>query len=118
MRTVTALLTAVAVISATGCDSSGQAAPASAEQPTAESSPAPLGTCDFLVGALPRLRDAGSDLGARAQLNVEYANFLGRQPSTKLINAAKLDAETTRDCPGVRTQVLKVVRVKAFTGLA
>lgn len=118
MRTVTALLIAVAALSAAGCSSSGQAAPPATDPPTAQSSSEPVSTCDFLTGALPRLRDAGSDLGARAQLNVEWANFLGRQPGTKLMNAAQLDAETARDCPAVRTQVLTVLRVKAFTGLA
>lgn len=73
-------------------------------------------TCEFLRATLPKLKAAGSPVGALAQLAIGYATFVEQQPGAKVPDAATLDAITTKDCPDVRADVLKVLEAKSFAG--
>lgn len=47
---------------------------------------------------------------------MDYFDFVTQQPGGKVPDSAELDDITTRDCPNVRNEVLKVFAAQAFAG--
>ena len=73
-------------------------------------------TCDFLRGVLPKLQAVGSSVGALAQLAGAYSGFVEQNTPSQRPDSLVLDELTTRECPAVRTAVLKVRGVNSFAG--
>ena len=116
----TAAATAAVTYAATTESPARPSAPGTSAPATAASAAAGgadgKATCEFLRATLPTLKAVGSPVGALAQLAIGYATFVEQQPGSKVPDSAALDDMTTKDCPDVRADVLKVLEAKSFAG--
>lgn len=74
-------------------------------------------TCDLLRRNTPKWKALGKE-GTMAQLSIEYYNFVldTSKPGDLPPDAAELDAITTKSCPEVRSELLKIMEVDKFLG--
>ncbi len=63
----------------------------------------------FLQSEIPAIQKAGSTGGAVAQLAIDYADWIGADPSRGLPDAAAMDTLTEASCPDVRASVLRII---------
>ena len=95
-------------------------AAASASPSTASTSPlAATGgdgaaLCAFLTSEIPKLQQAGSTGGAVGELAIDYSNWIAADSSRVLPDAAAMDTLTEASCPGIRTNVLKIIGSDSF----
>ena len=72
--------------------------------------------CRFLKTELPKLKSAGSEVGARAQLATDmfslFQTYNGAIP-----DGDQVDQQTKRECPDARDQILKVAGKDGFTAI-
>ena len=115
------LLTAACGGGATALPQAGSPSAAASANPSTtspEPSAASVGDgtalCGFLSSELPALQAAGSTGGAVAQLAIDYANWIAADASRVLPDAAAMDTLTAAACPGVRTNVLKIIGSDSF----
>lgn len=94
-------------------EASAEASPTAADMDTMSDAQA---TCEFLATIYPTLAAVGSPAGALAQLASGYFAFVSTRPGGKLPDAAELDAITSKECPAVRKDVLKVLDAEQFAG--
>ncbi|MEO6712879.1 MAG: hypothetical protein ABIM89_05550 [Mycobacteriales bacterium] len=110
----TAASSATAIASAAVASSTvAKESSAVAEEPAVGDAQA---TCEFLATIHPKLVAVGSPVGALAQLAGAYAAFVEKQPGEHVPNASELDAITSKECPAVRQDVLKVLEAEQFAG--
>lgn len=85
--------------------------------PTPATSAPPAATgelCTFLRAEVPKLKAVGSEVGALAQLTADLATWLGENPGERPANTAQLDEITQRECPDVRSDILKTIGASRF----
>jgi hypothetical protein len=72
--------------------------------------------CRFLKTELPKIKAAGSEVGARAQLATDmfslFQTYNGAIP-----DGDQVDAQTKRDCADARTQIIEVAGKDGFTAI-
>jgi hypothetical protein len=72
--------------------------------------------CRFLKTELPKLKSAGSEVGARSQLATDmfslFQTYNGAIP-----DGDQVDAQTKRDCADARTQIIEVAGKDAFSAI-
>lgn len=71
--------------------------------------------CEYLTGQLPALRAIGSKVGAGANLTGNLFGWYDNQGAVP--DGARLDAQTTQECPDVGAEVLGLAGVASFTAL-
>jgi hypothetical protein len=72
--------------------------------------------CRFLKTELPKLKQAGSEVGARGQLATDMFSLFQRYNGA-IPDGDQVDAQTKRDCPESRTQILEVTGKDGFTAI-
>jgi hypothetical protein len=114
------LATFAATLAACGGSDTRSTGPpaAQSETGTTASEPGPAGTanaaalCDFLRSEIPRLEPVGSDVGRLAQLTVHLYNWTEEQ---KIDATFDVDQLTNKNCPDVRSEVLKLIGTESFS---
>jgi hypothetical protein len=71
--------------------------------------------CDYLSGELPKLKAMGSEVGAMANLTGNLYSWYNGQGAVP--DGNQMDEQTLKECPDVRTEVLKAAGVKTFMEL-
>jgi hypothetical protein len=118
----------LAALSLTACSDSGSPSntdTAGAGSPAADATgTAPAGgpktvsakaLCDYLSGQLPKLKAIGSEVGAMANLTGNLYSWYDGQGVVP--DGYQMDEQTLKECPDVRTEVLKAAGVKTFMEL-
>ena len=123
LRRVLVGVAAVVTLGLTGCSASSTddaptAAPAgtTAGAAAADDSAAAKDVCAYLKKELPRIKAVGSEVGAMAQLTMSLAGFY--ETHEKVADGEALDAQTKKQCPEVRTEMLKAAGMKSFADLS
>lgn len=106
---VTFTVSACAGTDAAADSSSGAGASAADVVPSAD-------LCRFLKTELPKLKSAGSEVGARGQLATDMFTLFQRYNGA-IPDGDQVDAQTKRDCADTRTQVLEVAGKDGFTSI-
>jgi hypothetical protein len=123
-----AVALSLAMLSLTACSDSGSpsnTATTTAGSPAADATgTAPAGgsktvsaktLCEYLSGQLPKLKAIGSEVGAMANLTGNLYSWYDGQGAVP--DGNQMDEQTLKECPDVRTEVLKTAGVKTFMEL-
>ena len=118
----------LAALSLTACSDSGSPSntgtPGAGTPAAAATGTAPAGglktvsakaLCDYLSGQLPKLKAMGSEVGAMANLTGNLYSWYNGQGAVP--DGNQMDEQTLKECPDVRTEVLKAAGVKTFMEL-
>ena len=71
--------------------------------------------CEYLSGQLPKLKAEGSEVGAMEILTGNLYDWYNGQGAVP--DGGQIDEQTLKECPDVRTEVLKTAGVKTFSDL-
>jgi hypothetical protein len=106
---VASVLSGCAGSDAAADDTAGAGASAADVVPSAD-------LCRFLKTELPKLKSAGSEVGARTQLATDmfslFQTYNGAIP-----DGDQVDAQAKRDCADTRTQIIKLTGKDGFTAI-
>ena len=109
-----AVLAAVSLSACAGSDAAADTA-AGAGASAADVVPS-ADLCRFLKTELPKLKSAGSEVGARGQLATDMFTLFQRYNGA-IPDGDQVDAQAKRDCADTRTQVLEVTGKDGFTAI-
>ena len=115
---------AVVTLGLAGCSAAdNDKGPAAGAATTAAAAPAAAAAgpgaakdvCAHLAKELPRIKAVGSEVGAMAQLTTSLAGFY--ENHEKVADGTVLDAQTEKECPQVRAEILKAAGMTSFADL-
>ena len=107
----------LAAVSLSACAGSDAAADSSAGAGASAADVVPSADlCRFLKTELPKLKSAGSEVGARGQLATDMFTLFQRYNGA-IPDGDQVDAQSKRDCADTRTQSLAVTGKDGFTAI-